>query len=92
MRLRPERIDAMAQRITAAMKAVPRITVKDPDRLQGIIRRIITEDMRREVALEKEAEEILRQHQQAITMQGLSYNTLLEKTKRELARQKKIIL
>jgi hypothetical protein len=92
MRLRPDRIDAMAVRITAAMRAVPRITVNDPDKLQRIIRRIILEDMQREVELEKEAVEILRRHQQQITMQGMSYNTLLDKTKRELARQKKIVL
>jgi hypothetical protein len=92
MRLRPDRIDAMSVRICTALRAVPRITVNDPDKLQRIIRRIILDDMQREVDLEKEAVELLKRHQQAITMQSMSYNTLLEKTKRELARQKKIIL
>ena len=93
MRLKPEKIDNLAQKVTAALRNHKRAELKvAPDQIEGAIRRLITDDLKREMALEKEAEEILRQHKMAIDRQNMSYNTLLEKTKKELARQRKITL
>lgn len=93
MRLRPEKIESLAAKVTAALQSHKRAEVLGaPDQITGTVRRIITEDLKQEVQLEKEAEEILRQHQMAIGRQNLSYNTLLDRTKKELARQRKIVL
>lgn len=93
MRLRPEKIESLAGKITAALQSHKRAEVLvAPDQITGAIRRIVTADLQREMQLEKEAEEILRQHQMAINRQNMSYNTLLDRTKRELARQRKIVL
>jgi len=93
LRLKPEKIESLAARITAALQAHKRAELLvAPDQLTGAIRRIITEDLKREMELEKEAEQILRQHQMAINRQNMSYNTLLDRTKKELARQRKIVL
>lgn len=93
MRLKPEKIESLATKITVALQNHKRADITAPaDQITGTIRRIIQEDLKREVALEKEAEEILRQHQMAIDRQNMSYNTLLDRTKKELARQRKIVL
>ena len=93
MRLRPEKIESLANKIASALQAHKRAELLVPeDQIAGTARRLITEDLKREVQLEKEAEEILRQHQMAINRQNMSYNTLLDRTKRELARQRKIVL
>jgi hypothetical protein len=93
MRLKPEKIESLAAKVTAALQAHKRAELLAPaDQLTGAVRRIIQEDLKREMLLEQEAEGILRQHQMAIDRQNMSYNTLLDRTKKELARQRKIVL
>lgn len=93
MRLKPEKIESLAGKVANALKAHKRAELLVPlDQVQGAVRRVIHDDLKREMQLEKEAEEILRQHQMAINRQNMSYNTLLDRTKRELARQRKIVL
>lgn len=93
MRLKPEKIESLAHKVAVSLKAHKRAELATTlDQIEGAIRRIIQDDLKREMALEKEAEEILRQHTIAINRQNMSYNTLLERTKKELARQRKIIL
>jgi hypothetical protein len=93
MRLKAEKIDSLAHKVANALKNHKRAElIVAQVQVEGAVRRIITDDLKREMALEKEAEEILRQHKMAIDRQNMSYNTLLEKTKKELARQRKITL
>ena len=93
MRLKAEKIDSLAEKVASALKSHKRAELLvAQDQIEGAVRRIITEDLKREMALEKEAEEILRQHKMSIDRQNMSYNTLLERTKKELARQRKITL
>ncbi|PKO19385.1 hypothetical protein CVU37_04115 [candidate division BRC1 bacterium HGW-BRC1-1] len=93
MRLKPEKVEYLAGKVTTSLKSLKRIEmVGTAEQVSGAVRRVILEDLRREDELEKEAEAILRQHQQHIMMRALSYSTLLQKTKKELARQKKIVL
>ena len=93
MRLKPEKIDSLATKVANALKAHKRCELlTSQEQIEGAVRRLVTDDLKREMALEKEAEEILRQHKMAIDRQNMSYNTLLDRTKRELARQRKIVL
>ena len=103
MRLRQEKIDTLARKVAQAIGQLNRLELVAPpdgkadrqhliDQVEGVVRRVIVDDLRREDDLEKEAEQILKQHQQRILRQNLSYNTLLAKTKAQLARERKIIL
>ena len=93
MRLRSDKIESLARKVTASLTKLSRLEmVARPDNVEGAVKRVIMEDLKREDDLEKEAEGILKQYQQKIIMQNLSYNTLLEKTKRELAKKRRIIL
>jgi hypothetical protein len=93
VRLKAEKVEYLSKKIAASLKGLKRLElVANLDQVEGTVRRIFLEDLRREDDLEKEAEGILKNYQQRIHMQNLSYNTLLTKTKQELAKKKKIIL
>lgn len=93
MRLRPEKIEILAKKAVESVSKMQKVKLLVPeDQLVGTIRRVITEDLKREDDLEKEAEGILRQHRLAIDRQNMSYSALLARTKQELARKNKIIL
>jgi hypothetical protein len=93
MRLKPEKVENLSRKIFAGIKGLNRMQiVAAPEQVEGAIRRIFLQDLRREDDLEKEAEEILKRHRVAIDRQNMSYNTLVNRTKQELAKQKKIVL
>ena len=93
MRLKPEKIENISKKIFAGVKGLNKMdVVASPDQVEGTIRRVIIADLRREDDLEKEAEEILKKHRVAIDRQNMSYNTLVNRTKQELAKKKKIVL
>jgi hypothetical protein len=93
MRLRSDKVEYLAGKIATSLKGLKKMEfVKPADQVAGSIQRVILADLRREDELEKEAEAILKQHQLKINLRNLSYNTLVAKTKQQLARQRKIIL
>ncbi len=93
MRLKPEKVEYLARQVIEAFKKIKKVEFAAPIAdVEGGIKRVILADLKREDDLEKEAEEILRVYKQKISMQNLSYNTLVTKTKQELAKKKKIIL
>jgi len=93
MRLKPDKVEYLARKITASLQGLQRMKFAVPaDQIAGAVRRVIIDDLKREDELEKEAEEILKRHRMTIDRQNLSYNTLVARTKQELARKRKIIL
>lgn len=93
MRLRPERVATLARKLTAALDKHQRIQLAAPaEQVELAIRKVVTMDLQREDELEQEAEEILKQYRLKISMNNLSYNTLVSKTKAELAKKKRIVL
>lgn len=93
MRLRPERVANLAKKVMAALREHQRVEfVASQEQVELAIRGVILTDLRREDDLEKEAEEILRQYRQKIDMNNMSYNTLVTKTKAELAKKRRIVL
>lgn len=93
MRLKADKVDHLSKQIVKNFKTMKKLKfVASEEQVEGAVRRIFLNDLKREDDLEKEAEGILKQYQNKISMQNLSYNTLVAKTKQELARKKKIIL
>lgn len=93
MRLKPEKVELLSRKVATSLKALGRLEFTTaPDQVEGTVRRVIMADLRREDDLEKEAEEILKKHRMSIDRQNLSYNTLVQRTKQQLAKQKKIVL
>lgn len=93
MRLKPEKIDSLCRKVVTGIKGLNKMEfLTAVDQVEGTIKRIIQADLRREDDLEKEAEEILKKHRMVIDRQNMSYNTLINRTKQELARKRKIVL
>ena len=93
MRLKPEKVEYLAKKVVKDFGTLKKLEMIVPaDQVEGAVRRVILDDLRREDDLEREAEEILKQYRQRIDLQNMSYNTLVAKTKQELARKRKIIL
>jgi hypothetical protein len=93
MRLKPEKVEYLSGKIAKSLKGLKKMEFAKPeDQVAGTIRRVILADLRREDEIEKEAEQLLKQHQLQINLRNLSYNTLVSRAKQELARKRKIIL
>ncbi len=93
MRLKPAKVDYLAHKVTLSLKAMNKMEfLQSPDQIEGIIRRVIIADLKREDDIEKEAEELLRSHKMTIDRQNMSYNTLMSRAKQQIARKKKIVL
>ncbi|MCX7019657.1 MAG: DUF507 family protein [bacterium] len=93
MRLKSEKIEYLARKIVQSCNGLKTMQIVQPEEaVTGVIKRVIIDDLRREDELEKEAEQILKQYRMKISLQNLSYSTLLTKTKQQLARDRKIVL
>ncbi len=93
MRLRPEKVEYLANKITQELQKLKAVKFSAPsDHVAASIKRVILHDLQREDEIEKEAEELLRQHRQKIEFSSVSYGTLLQKAKQEIARRRKVVL
>lgn len=93
MRLKPEKVETLAKKMVRSFAQMKKFEfLVAADQVEGAIKRVFIGDLKREDDLEREAEAILQQYRQRIDLQNMSYNTLVAKTKQELARKRKIIL
>ncbi|MEN6624826.1 MAG: DUF507 family protein [Candidatus Sumerlaeia bacterium] len=93
MRLKPEKIQVLAEQIYDALAANKDASVS-PDRndVVGLIKRVIVEDMQAEDALEEDARALLEKHMDEIQRKGMSFDKMLLKTKQQLARDRKMVI
>ena len=93
MRLKPEKIESLANLIFAALAANGQITLNEGrDKIVAVIRRLITEDLQAEDAIEEEARNLLEQYKSEIDRKGASYERLFHKAKQKLAQERKMVL
>lgn len=92
MRLTPAKVDDLVRQIMESLKHAEGVTVVNENRAAAIVRDVILEDLKREDALEDEARAVLRKHANQIHGDNLDYNLLFQRTKKQLAKEKGIIL
>jgi hypothetical protein len=93
MRLKPERIETLSNLIYEALAANAEITVNEGrEKIVGLVRRIITEDLTAEDEIEEEARRLLEQHKTEIQRKGASYEKLFHKAKQKLALERKMVI
>ena len=93
MRLKPEKIEHLAGIIYEVLAANPEITLaEERDRIVGTIKRILTEDMQAEDAIEVEAHKLLEQYQSEINRKGASYEKLFQRAKQKIAQERKMVI
>lgn len=64
----------------------------DVDRLAEALRHVVTEDLALEDKLDEEVRQVLQTHAAAMRSQGVDYSTMFEKVKKQLVRERKLVL
>ena len=92
MRLSPDEIQYIARKIVKTLTADRRIEVDDAERVIDGIARVIVEELQVEDRLNEEVREVLIQHTRQMERSDITYSEMFKKVKRELAKQKGIVL
>ena len=92
MRLSPDEIQYISRKIVKTLAAGRRIEVDDEGQVIEGIARVITEELQVEDRLNEEVREVLIQHMQQMERSDITYSEMFKKVKRELAKQKGIVL
>jgi len=93
MRLRPEKIEHLANLVFESLAQNPELTLHESrDHIVGLVRRVITDDLRMEDEIEEEARRVLESHRGEIDRTGASFEKLVLKAKQKLAQERKMVL
>ena len=93
MRLRPEKIERLAELVYDSLKEHKELKLNgERETILFAIRGVITEDMEAEEAIEAEARKILDDHEDDMRRMGGNLEQMLRKTKQTLARDRGMVL
>ncbi len=93
MRLRRKMIDYVAKTVTDNLFDEELLAIEDtPETLQAEIRRIITDDLLIEDRLNEEVKDILRAHTAEIDRGNIDYARMFAMVKRQLVKERGLIL
>ena len=92
MRLSPDEISYISRKIVKVLVANGRIEVDDENQVVEGIARVIVDELQVEDRLNEEVREVLVQHSLQMERSDITYSDMFKKVKRELAKQKGIIL
>lgn len=92
MRLTPAKVEDLVRQLLDRLKASPDVTLVDEKRAAAVLRDILLTDLRHEDELEDEVRALLKRHANEIHGDNLDYNLLFQRAKKQLAREKGIIL
>lgn len=92
MRLSPDEIQYISRKIIKVLVAQERIEVDDENLVIEGIARVIVEELQVEDRLNEEVREVLVQHSAQMDRSDIAYSEMFKKVKRELAKQKGIVL
>ena len=93
MRLRQEEIDYVAWRILRALKEDEVIDIiGEDDPVADRLRHALTENLAVEDQLNREVDDILRNHQKEIQRDSVDYRRMFQMVKTKLARERNLVL
>lgn len=93
MRLSPNKIDFMAEKVLEMIELAPVIHIQtNPDLVYRVVADTFYDDMRAEEELDAEVDELLKEHRGEIQAMDMDYGALRAKMKREIAKKHGFIL
>lgn len=92
MRLTPDKVDDLVRQIVDSLKEGEDAAVENENRAAGVAREAILDDLRREDELDDQVRALLKRHAGQIHGDNLDYTLLFQRAKRQLAREKGIVL
>ena len=90
--LSQDEIQFISRKIVKTLVAAERIEVDDEEQVIEGIARVIVEELQVEDRLNEEVREVLVQHSAQMDRSDITYSEMFKKVKRELAKQKGIVL
>ena len=92
MRLKPEKIEDLANKILQGFKADSDVLIRGAENdVLHEIKSVITMDLKREDDIEEEARKILQLHLKRIYRDDISFSDLLRKAKRQMAKERGLV-
>ena len=91
MRLTRWQVEILAFEIARDLMRAKTVT-GDVDKLSELLRHVITEDLIVEDKLDEEVKGILQTHAATMRQQGVDYTVFFEKVKKQLIRERKLVL
>lgn len=93
MRLRQEEIDYTAWKVLKKLKEDEKIVfLESEEGALELIRSVITEELMIEDRLNREVDDILREHQNEIQRESVDYRRMFQLIKNKLARERGLII
>ena len=93
MRLREEKIDNLSRQILNHLRKHPEVTMKEKDvRVFLEIKRVITNDLRKEDQIEEEVKELLERYREKISTKDMDYQYLFRKAKEQLMKERGLVM
>jgi hypothetical protein len=91
MRLSKWQVEILAFEIARELVRGKLVT-GDVDKLAELLRHVVTEDLSIEDKLDEEVRQILQTHSATMKQQGVDYSVFFEKVKKQLIRERKLVL
>ena len=92
VRLTPAKVDDLVRQLLQDLSKSGDIALVDEKKAAAFAREALLEDLKREDELEDEVRALLRRHANQIHGEDLDYNLIFQRAKRQMAREKGIIL
>lgn len=92
MQLPREYISYMARQVLKRLSAAGLIQYDQPEYVQEVINQVMLDEISIEDRINDEVRKILEQHGEEMKRVGATYEEMFKKVKRELVRQRKVIL
>jgi hypothetical protein len=92
MQLPREHVSYMARQVLKRLSAAGLIQFDQPDYVQEVINQVMLDEISVEDRINEEVRKILEQHGEEMKRMGAAYEEMFKKVKRELVRQRKVIL
>lgn len=93
MRISEKKINRITRQIVETLSKDKNVKLQtDLNTLEAEIKFVILEDLKEEDAIEEEAKKILEKHSNIIARENVDFQTLLNKAKTQIARQRGFVL
>ena len=93
MRLTEEKITALARQLTKTLAEHPGVTLNAAEpQIEGRIRSVITEDLKREEALDDEVKRLIEPHIRGKNRMTFDYEALFKRAKAQLVKDKGLVI
>ncbi len=93
MRMREEKIDYLSRRILQVLRDNSNVSFEKKDiRIFLEIKRVITQDLKREEEIDEEVRELLEKYRERISNKDMDYQFLFRRAKSQLMKERGLVM